>query len=315
MSVLYFVLPEDIDDPRTPSGGNRYDRRVIEELGALGWTVHEVAIWGDLSEQLAKIPPGSLVLHDGLVVSAEPAALGAGRRDLVLVHLPLFAPAEGETLHKAAAVVATSARTGRQLVEHYGLPPAKVHVAPPGVDRAPESHGTGLLCVAAVIPRKGHDLLIEALRGLDDLPWRCVCAGALDRDPAFAAGLPPVPGLTFAGPLTGDDLDAAYAGAGLLVLPSRAEPYGMVVTEALVRGIPVLATDVDGVPEALGRAPDGTRPGILVPPGDPAALEAALRRWLTDERLRHDLKTAALARRDTLEGWDMTARRLAEVLA
>ena len=49
-------------------------------------------------------------------------------------------------------------------------------------------------------------------------------------------------------------------------LASRTETYGMVVTEALSRGIPVIASDVGGVPEALGAAADGTRPGVLVPP-------------------------------------------------
>ena len=66
------------------------------------------------------------------------------------------------------------------------------------------------------------------------------------------------------------------------MLPSRAETYGMVVTEALARGIPVLASDAGGLPETLGRDPDGRVPGLLVPPGDAAALAAALRGWLDD---------------------------------
>ena len=70
------------------------------------------------------------------------------------------------------------------------------------------------------------------------------------------------------------------------MLASRAETYGMVVTEALARGLPVLATEVGGVTEALGHGEDGTRPGLLVPPGDPAALGAALRAWLEDAELR-----------------------------
>ncbi len=87
----------------------------------------------------------------------------------------------------------------------------------------------------------------------------------------------------------------------------------MVVTEALARALPVIATRVGGVPEALGLAPDGTAPGMLIPPDDPAALAAALRRWLTDPALRDRLRAAARARRETLPTWTATARRLSEV--
>jgi len=118
----------------------------------------------------------------------------------------------------------------------------------------------------------------------------------------------------FAGPLTGDALEAAYTGSDLLVLPSRAETYGMVVTEALARGIPVAATEVGGVPEALGLDADGRRPGMLVPPGDPVALAVALRRWLTDTALRDRLRRSARARREGLAGWEEAARGMAAVL-
>jgi len=119
----------------------------------------------------------------------------------------------------------------------------------------------------------------------------------------------------FRGARTGSELDGAYAGADLLVLPSHAETYGMVVTEALARGLPVLATDVGGVTDALGRGADGTRPGLLVPPGDPAALGAALRAWLADAGLRERLRRAARQRRATLRPWPATTTVLAGVLA
>jgi glycosyltransferase involved in cell wall biosynthesis len=89
----------------------------------------------------------------------------------------------------------------------------------------------------------------------------------------------------------------------------------MVVAEALARGIPVLASDVGGLPEALGRTPDGALPGMLVPADDPAALSVALRRWLGDPELRRRLRDAALARRRTLTGWPATTRAVAAVLA
>jgi glycosyltransferase involved in cell wall biosynthesis len=121
--------------------------------------------------------------------------------------------------------------------------------------------------------------------------------------------------VAFPGPRTGAELDRAYAAADLLVLASHAETYGMVVTEALARGLPVLATDVGGVTEALGHGEDGTRPGLLVPPGDAAALGAALRSWLGDAELRARLRSAASERRLTLRPWSDTTCAVADVLA
>jgi glycosyltransferase involved in cell wall biosynthesis len=89
----------------------------------------------------------------------------------------------------------------------------------------------------------------------------------------------------------------------------------MVVTEALARGLPVLATNVGGVTEALGRGEDGTRPGLLVPPGDEAALADALRSWLGDAELRARLRSAARERRATLRPWAATTSEIADVLA
>ena len=160
-----------------------------------------------------------------------------------------------------------------------------MHVVPPGVDAAEVAAGTPsggrLLCVGAVTPLKGQDLLLDALATVDDPAWRCVCVGALDLDVEFVARLRRLAedrGLgdrvCFTGPLTDDELDRAYAEADVLVLASRAETYGMVVTEALARGLPVIAREVGGVPEALGHAADGSRPGLLVPPGRPAGSRA-----------------------------------------
>jgi glycosyltransferase involved in cell wall biosynthesis len=95
------------------------------------------------------------------------------------------------------------------------------------------------------------------------------------------------------------------------VLASHAETYGMVVTEALARGVPVLTTEVGGVTEALGH----TRPGLLVPPGDAARLGAALRRWLEDGGLRDRLRRVARERRASLRGWAATTADVAGVLA
>ena len=89
----------------------------------------------------------------------------------------------------------------------------------------------------------------------------------------------------------------------------------MVVTEALARGLPVVASEVGGVPEALGHGADGTRPGLLVPPDDPAALGDALRSWLEDADLRRRLRRAARERRASLRAWSTTTSEVADVLA
>jgi glycosyltransferase involved in cell wall biosynthesis len=347
VTEVHVIVPEGLDDPARPSGGNAYDRRVCQGLATLGWAVHEHAVPGAwprrggaghaaLARAIRRIPDGAVVLLDGLIASAAPEVLvpqARRLRQVVLVHMPLghrppdqeARAREREVLGAAAAVVTTSAWTRRRLVELYGLPSDRMHVAEPGVDEAELVPGTpagdALLCVAAVTPDKGHDVLLGGLRMAIDLSWRCACVGSLVRDPAFADGVRRRArdgGLgdrvCFAGPRTGPQLDGAYAAADLLVLASHAETYGMVVSEALARGLPVVATEVGGVTEALGEAEDGTRPGLLVPPGDPAALGGALRAWLGDAELRAHLRRAARQRRTSLRRWPTTTSVLAGVL-
>jgi glycosyltransferase involved in cell wall biosynthesis len=228
-------------------------------------------------------------------------------------------------LSAAAAVITTSVWSRRRLIELYQLPGDRIHVAQPGVDPADLAVGTAagqaLLSVAAVIPGKGHDVLLEGLATMTDLSWHCVCVGSLDRDPAFVdvlrrhaleRGL--AGRVSFRGTATGVNLDRAYGAADVLVLASRAETYGMVVTEALAHGLPVITTDVGGVAEALGHGTDGVRPGLLIPPDEPRALADALRSWLGGAELRARLRRAALERRRSLREWSTTTSTIGSVL-
>jgi glycosyltransferase involved in cell wall biosynthesis len=351
-----------------PERGARHDSPAgsAESTAGTVFDVHEHLVSGDwprpaapdrqaLATLLSGLPRDALVLLDGLIACGVPEVLephSTRLRLVVLVHLPLsdetgltesdatvLRALEARTLHLATAVIATSTPAARRVEQLHGL--SGVHAVPPGVDRAPlatPSPGGGrLLNVASLTPRKGQDLLLQALQTLPDLSWTCTVAGAgrvpaLDLEPPWTlvltGGRPgnswqserhrtPAGenGIRFAGALHGKELEDAYAQADLFVLPSRAETYGMVVTEALARGLPVVAADVGGVPEALGAAPGGGVPGRLIPPGDSGALAAALRDWLTDGELRERWRAHARTRRESLTGWDETARRLAHVLA
>jgi len=309
---VHFLVPGDVES--RASGGNVYDRHLGPALVDRGWEVVVHHTVPDLDAH-------DLVLADSLVVAAQAERLLESRAVVVpLVHMLFDTPGERELLTTAPAVVTTSAWTQRCLVP--AVDPRRIFVAPPGVvhhhvQEAPAGH---LVCVAAVRWAKGQDLLVGALALLTDLDWRCTLVGSLEEDLRFvdrlrkqAADAGIADRLCFAGELSGADLAEAWTRAGLTVLPTRTEAYGMVVTESLVRGIPVVASAVGGVPEAMGEV-DDTHPGMLVRTEDPAALAMALRRWLSDAELRRWLRRAARQRIASLPRWQSTAARVQAAL-
>ena len=347
---VHVIVPEGFDNPGQPTGGNIYDRRVCAGLAEAGWEVlvaTVAAAWpvrgsgarADLARVVSAIPDGETVLIDGLIASPAAAQLlpHTGRiRMTVLLHMPLATAvdthhdagaerSERSVLRAAAGVVVTSEWTRRQVLTRYAIPACRVHVARPGADRVarPARPVRGhLICVGVLSRHKGQDLLVEALADLADRDWHCVLAGSLDRDPDFVEHLRTrITRLGYdhrvrlSGVLTGAALSHAYTTADLLVAPSRSETYGMTVTEALAHGLPVIATAVGGLPEALGSTADGTGPGQLVPPGDPAALAAALGDWLGDEGHRHRLRAAVRQRQPTLRGWEQTTQEITDAVA
>ncbi|MEJ5869019.1 glycosyltransferase [Pseudokineococcus sp. 5B2Z-1] len=353
------------------SGGSAYDRRLVDALGDLGVDARLVPVPGDWPEGGAEdrerllaavldASAESVVLVDGLVGSGAPDVLerarDAGVRAHLLVHLPLheetgLAPARAEHLAElearalaaVAGVVAPSAWLAARLPRAAGGAAPPVVVARPGTDPATPAAGSSppfLLHLAAVVPRKAQDVVVAALARLTDLPWTAGLVGDDRRDPAYTArvqaaveahGLADRVAVT--GAVGGAALDAVRHAADLLLLPSRAEPWGMAVAEGLARGVPAVVAAGTGAAEVLGvgeggvgegdareggAEEDADLPGALVPAGDAVALEHALRRLLTgaDDPAGPLGRARAAARRRGAElpGWEATARAVVDGL-
>ena len=341
MGLVHVIVPAGIDDEARPSGGNHYDRRVIDALPSVGWEAqeHQTDATG-LAAELTALGDGAFVLVDGLLATAAEPLVDRSRRLrlVVLLHMPFSAAArpedaaetarvEAAVLHASAAVITTSEWTRDWIVTHHNIPADRVWTAPPGVDPAPlagsrgSSRGHELLCVGPLVPAKGQDVLMGALAEVRHFPWRCTLVGATDSDPGFVTSLLATiqnadfgDRVTITGPLTRPELANVRSRADLAISTSRHEAYGMGVAEALAAGIPVIVTDIGGHREALGQASDDSVPGTLVPADDPHALAHVLRQWLTDAPLRRRWRESAVLRRDDLAGWRETARAVASAL-
>jgi glycosyltransferase involved in cell wall biosynthesis len=324
---LRLVVPLDV---HAATGGNAYDLALARAMEADGDHVEVLRV--DASELVPTLaaPWSGHTLVDGLLACPHPEAI-VEARPAVLVHMPLgldddlpastagaLQARERRALRAAAQVVATSRWSADLLRARHGI--EDVAVVAPGVDPAPVSEGSDpplIVHLAAVVPNKNQVGVVRALAQLRDLPWRARLAGSLDRDPVYAAA---VRHAVDAGDLSARvdlpgvlDRDAAWVGADLALLPSRAEAYGMAVTEALARGVPAIVGD-GGAAEALGYVGDAQRPGIVVPAGDDGALTAALRHWLSDPALQAALRARALTRRASLADWPTTARSMRAAL-
>lgn len=344
MRQATFAVPGDL---ATPTGGYAYDRRVIDELRALGWRIDVIDIGTGFPQATAEqraaalqlltvaATDGALII-DGLAFGAMPqeaAALARTHRLLALVHHPLaletgLAPeqaaalraSERAALAQARGVIASSAFTARLIASDYDVAQSHINVAEPGTDRVEWADGSGsdivhLLAVGALVPRKGYDTLVAALAMLSDLPWQLTVAGDTRRSPETVATLKAAIAranlavrITLAGAMPDEALAAAYRSADAFVAPSHLEGYGMAVASAIAHGLPVVATRGGALVETVGDA------GLLVPPGEPGALAGALRRVISEASVRQELRAAARAAARRLPTWRDTARQFAQAL-
>jgi glycosyltransferase involved in cell wall biosynthesis len=343
---LWFAIPGDLE---SRTGGYLYDKRLIAALRGIGWSIEHLALPGsfpfpgvdDLGQaaaDLAACPDGAIVLIDGLAFGAMPdiAAREAKRLRLAaLVHHPLalesglsnldrvrFAALETRALGLARAVIVTSQTTAATLIRDYAVAANGITVAKPGFDRprpkpaADRSPGPiRLLSVGSVIPRKGFDVLVEALARIADLTWTCTIAGSLERSSGAVCDLRrriAAHGLDERIVLAGEqeDLTPLYERADIFVLPSRYEGYGMVYAEAMLHGLPIIGTEIGAIPEVV--PPTAC---ILVPVEDAEALAEALRRMILDAALRSRLASGARIAAADLPSWRECANLVASAFS
>jgi glycosyltransferase involved in cell wall biosynthesis len=299
----------------------------------------DVSALAETRRLLQDLPAKTVILIDGLAYGAMPAELVASLANpiVALVHHPLCLEAglsqarqeqlyalEKAALALARHIIVSSPTTLATLAANFAVPAGKITVAEPGTDPARRAHGTDrgtgkpiqLLAVGAVVPRKAYDVLVRALAQLADRDWQLTIVGPTDRSAQALADLRAAIGetglgqrITLTGPAGPERLDKFYAAADAFLMPSLYEGYGMVLAEAMARGLPIVCTTGGA---AAATVPDAA--AIKVPPGDVAALSEAARRLLDDPSLRRRLSDAAWGAGQELPRWEATARIIAGVI-
>ena len=340
-----FAVPGDM---ATLTGGYAYDRRIVAELRRLGWDVELVGLGGGFPKpdalqkavaqaRLLAAPMDRPIVIDGLALGVLPeaaVALHPDRRVVALIHHPLaletgLARHEAERLYASESaalaatrlVIVTSDFTADLLISRYGVSPARIEVIAPGTDRVPLSAGSGghelrLISVGAIVPRKGFDILVEALAQLTHLAWRLTIVGDRGRDPAAVARLDALIGchgledrIESPGTVSPERLDALYAEADLFVLASHFEGYGMAYAEAIAHGLPIVGTTGGAIAQTVPACA-----GRLVSPGDVGALVEALRDVIGNDASRCALAAGARAAAAALPTWTESGVRFGCVL-
>jgi glycosyltransferase involved in cell wall biosynthesis len=343
-----FAVPGDL---ATPTGGYAYDRRMMAELGDLGWQIDlldlgdgfpspDEATRAAARTRLLSVPAGRIIVIDGLALGVLPEVASelAGRNPLLaLVHHPLalesgLTAARAESLRRSEqaalasvhGVIVTSAATARLIVSDYGVPAERVTIARPGSDRVSLAQDGSdrrdgvlrLLSVGAVVPRKGFDVLVAALAELTGLPWRLTIAGDLTRDRNTASQI---------------EADIARHGLGeRIALLGAVSPQRLAALYAEA-DIFVLASYFEGYGMAYAEAvahglpvigsnagaiPDTVpqHAGLLVTSGDVPAFAQALRSVIGDQDLRQRLAAAARAAAPQFPTWRQSAASFARTL-
>ncbi|MEM1352858.1 MAG: glycosyltransferase family 4 protein [Pseudomonadota bacterium] len=338
-----FAVPGDLN---ALTGGYIYEKHVYEGLMRDGWDITLLSLPEGFPDPSAEtieavvrafdtLREETPVLLDGFLPGAMPPEAFAHLRApfVAITHHPQgyetgLDPAraaqlcaiERANLARARHVIVPSPHTAEVLQDDFAVPQRRITVAAPGVHRPDtltdaRAEPPVILCVGQLVPRKGQDVLLDALASLSSLDWQARLVGR-GVDPTYvdalhrqARRLGLSDRVTFVGEASADALSAEYAQATVFALPTRYEGYGMVFAEALVHGLPIVSCSAGAVPQTVP-----ADAGILAPTDDATAIASALETVLTDGERRRALAAAAALHGRALPSWDDTALQVGAVL-
>lgn len=341
---IHFIIPGALEQL---TGGYIYDQKIITGLSEKGYRVvihnpgNDFPFPGRESldqyhKILKAIEPGETVIIDSLALgpAEEIISLFSAQNPMVaLMHLPLFMnPSfnekekkffrlqETSVLSKMRVIIAVSRHT-EQVIQECGVDPSKIQVISPRAESlkrkekypvAPRS----LLCVANYTRNKGHSMLIEALCNQENSDWIMRCYGdqTMEKD-CFAKLQQRVKSyglenrILFNGPRPQEALPEIYLSSDLFILPSEYESYPMVLAEALVHGVPVVAAKAGGIPEVV---PEGA--GVFFKPRSIQSLGAAINAVIGNNGLYKNLCRTAAGYYKSAYSWNWNVGRFEQIL-
>jgi glycosyltransferase involved in cell wall biosynthesis len=288
-------------------------RRASALLGRLSGRADVVLQLGCLFD--SRLDPGTApsVIYTDYTMRLAAERRASGRAPLSARELRRWIELERRAYGSAAHVLTRGAQARDSIVEDYGIHPARVTAIGGGLNfpevpqprpRCPADGAPTVLFVGKDLRRKGGDLVLEAFaRAREKVPAaRLLLLTAGERPRGVD-----LTGVEFVRP-TWDRAAVAtlYRGAAVFAMPSRCETWGDSLIEAMAFGLPCVGVADEAMPEIVE---DG-RTGLLVPPGDAAALAAALERLLADATLRRQLGDAGRDRVTQRFTWDAVVGRM-----
>jgi len=350
-NTFVFAYPGDL---QTFSGGYIYDGCIIKELRAQGWEIELLSLGpgfpfpdqetlSKAGQLLSQIQLGKPIVIDGLALGVMPEAISqesVNHPIIALTHHPLayesglttdqqvkLERSERLALSYVNHVIANSPLTAQTLMESFGVDSKKITTVIPGTNTvAPPLHQVRnhftsqnefkWLSVGSIIPRKGFDILIEALAHLNEMPWSLSIVGDNTRNAkAYSDLLEKIAyfhlqdRIHIHGVIDSMRLDSLYREADGFVLASLFEGYGMAYAEALSYALPIVGTSGGAISQTV---PDSA--GILTLPGDVTSLSATLKLVMRDPHRREQLSLGAKEAAKKLPTWTQSAKVFADVI-